>query len=144
MLVIYPVLFSLAIALIRKYEMSLKLATLAPPGWHDQRPMLDVWRYDPITATIGYSVRLTADGKWLYWADAGGVWNIELAIAWDLTSHIGSEVEKVVTPSTQGMTIKPDGTRFWVVADSGDKVIQYTMNTPNDLSDTTTDGEYTN
>lgn len=94
------------------------------------------------------SVSFKTDGGFVYIVDAGaddvnrwsisggavGAWNISGALSGN-PSQVLSVNSQEATP--QGIFIKPDGTKMYIVGSSGDEVNEYTLNTAWSLSGAT-------
>jgi len=94
------------------------------------------------------SIFINSNGTKLYVATqnagVGKVYQYTLSTAWSLSG--GSYASKSLTtttqePGTNGLFIRPDGTKLYIVGDSSDKVWRYTMSTPEDISTATSDSD---
>lgn len=55
-------------------------------------------------------------------------WNISSASAWSTSSFPSLQIAN--TGASTGISISPDGTRLIITESSGDKILEYTLNTP--------------
>ena len=91
---------------------------------------------------IGFS----SDGTWCLVSGSGNntIYQYSLSTGWDIDtmSYDSVSLDLEATESElRGMTVKPDGTKFYICGDTG-RVRQYTMSTPYDLNTASYTGQY--
>jgi sugar lactone lactonase YvrE len=121
------------------------LGDAAAAGSYTQGYDLSVAAYDSVSfsvaaqETLPQGMDFKPDGTIMYiiGSDTDRVKQYTLSTAWDLTTaSYASKDFSVSGQSTvpQGMAISTDGTKLYVVGDTGDRIIQYTLSTAWDIS----------
>jgi len=73
------------------------------------------------------------DGSKMYMATSATMYEYNLSTGWDLTTVSYSQ-SKSITADTRGLFFKPDGTKFFAVNDSSNRVHEYNLSTAWDIS----------
>jgi hypothetical protein len=92
-----------------------------------------------------YTMDISTDGYNVYIGDAFGIKQYTLGTAWDLST--GSYASKALDTTSQGSYIdglgfNSDGSKVYALSSTADRVYQYTLSTPWDMSTGSYDSKY--